>query len=1024
MERKYNSGINYERAFSVEGKSPFEVSAYDGKLDWKSRTAVITDDDNRVIFKQENFEAPSFWSENAVNTVASKYAHGDQKKGERESSVKQIIKRVGSTIAQNGLAQGYFVDETDAERFSDDLQVGTATQYWSFNSPVWFNVGLRESYLERTGRELQTGARKGHYYYDLEERVAKPLEAGDNYKHPQASACFIQSVDDSMEDIARLTTDEMMLFKYGSGTGTDLSTLRSSRESLSEGGTPSGPISFMRVWDQVAAVVKSGGKTRRAAKMQSLKDIHPDISEFIEMKSREEKKAWALMDAGYDGSFNGEAYSSVMFQNSNLSVRLSDEFMQAVIEDKPWTTRLVTDPSKDGPTYRARDLFRKIAEGTHLCGDPGIQYDTTINKWHTCANDGRINASNPCSEYMFLDNSACNLASLNLMKFVDLEKRSFDVEKFQKAVRTVILAQDILVDSASYPNPEITQNSHKYRPVGLGYANLGAVMMALGMPYDSDSGRAFASSVTALMTNTAYNFSKELAKKKGAFERYEQNKDPMNQVLKMHQQSTENITESLLPESLREVTRVAKKEGLEMILDNESGYRNAQVTVLAPTGTIGFMMDCDTTGVEPDVALVKYKDLAGGGNMKIVNKTVGPALSAQGYDSEMVKLILDYLDKNETVEGAPGLKEEHLPIFDCSFVPAKGKRHLSYQAHLKMMAAVQPFLSGAISKTINMPGKSTVEDVEQAYIEGWKLGLKAVAIYRDGSKRFQPLNISKGKSSSDENVKFYVREGSEPGLRPVNVGDESKLIKMLEQKGMVLPPQRRRLPQTDFSIRHKFIICDAPTGTRGEKLHDDSSELQHETYLHLGFFDDGKLGEIFYTSGKEGGTVGGLLDAFGTSLSLLLQYNVPLTDLINKFENSSFPPSGMVIHPAQQGTLDKLLAPDNVTRVSKSIIDYTMKYLKETCTIKEPERERKDAPYLAFRKGLMNNSVSVVQTETKTDLDSSDFMKMPRDDLFKLADRKCTGTICGCGGPAITMGKCGWFCIGRGRKIEGTCSEG
>jgi ribonucleoside-diphosphate reductase alpha chain len=667
-----------------------------------------------------------------------------------------------------------------------------------------------------------------------------------------------------MEDIMRLAGCEAMLFKYGSGTGTDLSTLRSSREKLSGGGTPSGPLSFMRVFDQIAAVIKSGGKTRRAAKMQSLKVTHPDIERFIACKMQEEKKAWALIEQGYDGGFGGEAYESVMFQNANTSVRVTDEFMDAVENDDSFETRAVKT-GESVETLKARDIMQEIAEGTHVCGDPGVQYDTTINKWHTCKNSGPINASNPCSEFMFIDDSACNLASVNLMKFVD-ESGYFDVDLFQHVVRLFIVAQDIIVDGASYPTQKIAENSHRFRPLGLGYANLGAVIMRMGLPYDSDEGRALAGSITALMTGAAYSASQEMASAKGAFEEYEKNKEPMHEVIKMHHQALEDIDSGLCPPYLLRTG----KEVWDQILESgeQTGFRNSQVTLLAPTGTIGFVMDCDTTGVEPDIALIKYKQLAGGGMLKIVNKTVRPALSRLGYTDDQIEAMIKHIDENETIEGAPHVKDEHLEVFDCAFKPRNGKRYIEYKAHLRMMAAVQPFLSGAISKTVNMPNDASINDIMQTYLDGWKMGLKSVAIYRDGSKKTQPMNLSSQR-------KEVVAE-SQPAPAPL----------------------RRRLPLTRQSITHKFEVAG------------------HEGYLTVGMYEDGGPGEVFITMAKEGSTVGGTMDAFGTAISLCLQYGVPVQELCQKFAHSRFEPSGFTKNPD--------------IPIAKSIVDYIFRWLDTT----------------------------------------------------------------------------------------------
>ena len=822
-------GLKIIRNFSTLNVHPFD------EIQWETREAKITGDSGEVIFEQKNIEVPVSWSQLATKVVASKYFYGDGEKGEREYSVKQLVHRVCRTIADRGRRDGYFTTNEDTENFYNELTWLCVNQYGSFNSPVWFNVGLFDAY----------GVAGGRHNYRWDEKTQQAVECENSYEYPQASACFIQSVEDTMEDIMRLAKSEAMLFKHGSGTGTDLSTLRSSREKLSGGGKPSGPLSFMRVFDQIAAVVKSGGKTRRAAKMQSLKIDHPDIRDFITCKTEEEKKAWALLEQGYGGDLNNEAYSSVMFQNSNLSVRVSDEFMEAVEKDGKWATKSVTT-GQVLDEYRAQELMELIADGTRICGDPGLQYDSTINRWHTCPKSGRINASNPCSEYMFIDNSACNLASLNLMKFRN-EDGSFNIENFRKAIRIFIIAQDILVDNGSYPERDITENSHRFRPLGLGYANLGCLMMSLAMPYDSDLARAWASAITAILTGTAYATSTEMASIKGAFEDYQDNAESMLNVIGMHREHAYNIPEVHCPDYLLNAAKNAWDQAFDA--GSKFGFRNAQATVLAPTGTIGFMMDCDTTGIEPDIALVKYKLLAGGGMLKIVNRTVPMALERLGYNAEDIKKICDVIDEDETIETAKTLNEEHLAIFDCAFEPRKGSRHIHYLAHLKMMAAVQPFLSGAISKTINMPKESTTEEIAAAYMDGWKLGLKAVAIYRDGSKRIQPVNTKKYS------------------------GDKGK--KAVEEDASALKPHRRRLPETRNSITHKFSVAG------------------HEGYLTVGLYEDGQPGEVFITMAKEGSTVGGLMDVVGTCVSMALQYGVPLITLVDKFRHARFEPAGM-----------------------------------------------------------------------------------------------------------------------------------
>ncbi len=821
-------GLKIEHFFSTPGVHPFE------QLEWEMRSTKITDDSGQAIFEQDNIEVPTSWSQLATKVVASKYFYGDVETGQRENSVKQLVHRVCKAIADRGRKDGYFATDEDAEVFYNELAWLCVNQYGAFNSPVWFNVGLLDVY--------GVAGSKHNFRWDAQRKEAIACE--NSYDYPQASACFIQSVKDSMEDIMRLATSEAMLFKHGSGTGTDLSTLRSSREKLSGGGKPSGPLSFMRVYDQIAAVIKSGGKTRRAAKMQSLKVGHPDIKEFITCKTEEEKKAWALIEAGYDGDHNNQAYNSVMFQNSNLSVRVTDEFMQSVEKDDTWATYAVTTGQKIGE-HSARELMELIAEGTRTCGDPGLQYHSTINRWHTCPNSGPINASNPCSEYMFVDDSACNLASLNLMKFRN-EDGSFDIDGFKRAIRIFIIAQEILVDNGSYPDKPIAVNSHRFRPIGLGYANLGSLIMSLALAYDSDQARVLAAAISAIMTGTAYAASTEIAQIMGPFEEFEKNTDAMLKVINTHRQHAYDIPESHCPDYLRNAAKDAWDHALDA--GSKVGFRNAQATVLAPTGTIGFMMDCDTTGVEPDIALVKYKLLAGGGMLKLVNKTVPMALERLGYSVEDIKSICDYIDENETIEGAEKLGADHLPIFDCAFKPRNGKRCIHYIAHLKMLAAVQPFISGAISKTINMPNESTAEDITAAYMEGWKLGLKAVAIYRDGSKKLQPVSTKKYKEAKAK----AAAEASAPSR-----------------------PFRRRLPDTRQSITHKFSVAG------------------HEGYLTVGLYEDGQPGELFITMAKEGSTVGGLMDVIGTCTSMALQYGVPLITLVDKFRHARFEPSGM-----------------------------------------------------------------------------------------------------------------------------------
>jgi len=821
-------GQEFRRVFTDGGVSPFD------KVEWERRTALIGNEKGQTIFKQENVEVPKAWSQTATNIVASKYFHGKPGTAEREGSVRQLIGRVVNTIVTWGEAGGYFASLAARDAFRDELSHLLVEQKMAFNSPVWFNVGVQAK--------------------------------------PQCSACFINSVQDNMESIMNLTKTEGLLFKWGSGTGTNFSTLRGSRETLSGGGIASGPVSFMKGFDAFAGVIKSGGKTRRAAKMVILNVDHPDVVEFIDCKTKEERKAHVLIEQGYDSTIDGEAYASVFFQNANHSVRVTDEFMQAAEEDRDWWTRNVTDGTP-AEKYSARDLLRRMADSAWHCGDPGMQYDTTINRWHTSKATDRIYASNPCSEYMFLDDTACNLASLNLLKFLGANGQ-FEVEAFRHAVDITITAQEILVDNASYPTPKITQNSHEYRPLGLGYANLGALLMSMAVPYDSDSGRDIGGAITALMTGEAYNQSAKIAEHRGAFAGYARNRESMLEVMRMHRDSLRPIKEENVQVSLLR----AAQESWDKALENgeKHGYRNSQVTVLAPTGTIGFMMDCDTTGIEPDLALVKQKRLVGGGVIKIVNNTVPQALMKLGYPPEQVALIVDHIDRAGTIEGAPGLKPEHLPVFDCSLA-APGEngrgRSISWRGHLKMMAAAQPFLSGAISKTINMPEESTIEDIMQAYIESWKLGLKSVAIYRDNSKRSQPLSAAGAK-------KDPAAEGrTEPAA----------------QQQELFGAHRRKLPDERKSITHKFSIGG------------------HEGYITVGMYEDGNPGEIFIKMAKEGSTLSGFMDGFALSVSIGLQYGVPLKALVDKLMNTRFEPSGFTPNPD--------------IRYANSVLDYIARWL-------------------------------------------------------------------------------------------------
>jgi ribonucleoside-diphosphate reductase alpha chain len=823
-------GIHVERRFTQEGVHPFD------EVTWESRTAAIGNEKGESVFEQKDCEIPTFWSQMATNVVVSKYFRGKLGTPGRETSVKQMISRVADTIGKWGREGGYFATETDAQAFQDELTHLLLHQKMSFNSPVWFNLGVATS-------------------------------------KPQISACFINSVEDTMESILTLAKTEGMLFKYGSGTGTNLSTIRSATESLAGGGTASGPVSFMKGFDAFAGVIKSGGTTRRAAKMVILNADHPDVEEFITCKVSEERKAWALIEAGYDSAFTGEAYASVFFQNSNNSVRVTDEFMRAVQDDRDWHLRAVTDSNRILKTVKARELMRLIAESAWQCGDPGMQYDTTINDWHTSAVTGRINASNPCSEYMFLDDTSCNLASINLTRFLN-DDGSIDIEAYKHAIHITITAQEILVSNASYPTEKIARNSEEFRPLGLGYANLGALLMARGVPYDSPQGRDLAACLTSILTGEAYAQSARIAREIGPFSGYAANRQPMLRVVGKHREAAYNIPTDNIEPDLVGAARHAWDEAHE--LGARHGYRNAQATVLAPTGTISFMLDCDTTGVEPDIALVKYKKLVGGGMLKMVNGTVPAALRRLGYGETAIADIIAFIDDNDTIEGAPTLREEDVAVFDCAFTPQNGKRSITWQGHLRMMAAVQPFISGAISKTVNMPNEATVEDIERAYTDGWKLGLKAVAIYRDGSKRSQPLATSMDKTTGHR-------------------------VQVVER------PLRKRLPAERTAITHKFEVGG------------------HEGYITVGLYEDGTPGEIFLRMAKEGSTVSGLMDSFATAVSLALQYGVPLPALVDKFSHTRFDPQGFTRNPE--------------IPIAKSVMDYIFRWLASRFLPQE-ERDR------------------------------------------------------------------------------------
>lgn len=842
-EPVYGHGLEIKRHFTEVGAHPYE------KIKWELRDARITSEKGKVVFEQVGVEVPDFWSQTATNITASKYFRGKVGQADREQSARQMVDRVAKTIANWGRQDGYFETADDAEIFEQELTYILINQLAAFNSPVWFNVGVNGQ--------------------------------------PQCSACYINSVQDDMRSILNLAVTEGMLFKGGSGTGTNFSPLRSSKEYLAgSNGRASGPVSFMKGLDAFAGVIKSGGKTRRAAKMVVLNIDHPDIEEFITCKAEEEKKAWALMDAGFDGSLDGPAYSSIYFQNANNSVRVTDDFMNAVVNDTDWATREVIS-GNTSMVYKARDLMKKIGEATWQCGDPGLQYDTEVNKWHTCKKSGRINASNPCSEFMFLDDSACNLSSLNLMRFKKEVNglAEFDVAAFRQANEIMITAMEIIVGNSSYPTPAIEENSLIFRPLGIGYANLGALLMSRGVAYDSDEGRNLAAVITSLQSGVCYAQSTRIAEKKGPFVAYQENSESVLDVMRRHRDAMDRISEKSVSSEMISEAREAWREVVER--GARYGLRNAQISLLAPTGTIAFLMDCDTTGIEPDIALVKYKWLVGGGMIKIVNKTVPEALTRLGCSEDEKKAILDYINEKDTIEGAPHLKEEHLPVFDCAFKPANGSRSIHYMGHLRMMAAVQPFLSGAISKTVNIPNDSTPEDIEKVFIEAWKMGIKAVAVYRDGSKRQQALTTSLDKDQSKKAAK----------KTEVAAGDG---------RGDTIRPLRRRLPDERKAITHKFQV-----GT-------------HKGFLTVGLYDDGTPGEMFITMSKEGSVISGLADAFATSVSMGLQYGVPLQALVNRFVHMRFEPSGYTNNP-------------NI-RIAKSLVDYIFRWM--AMKFMSPEEQR------------------------------------------------------------------------------------
>jgi ribonucleoside-diphosphate reductase alpha chain len=883
--KKKAPGLAFRRLFTKPSVSPYD------DVEWELRTASITDSQGGIIFEQKDVEVPKDWSMTATNIVASKYLHGRMNKNERETGVRQLVSRVAETIRDWGMKDGYFRSAEDATVFHDELVHLLIRQYAAFNSPVWFNVGCDRI-------EPNSDATNWHW-----NTATQQVEFGvTGYTRPQCSACFINSIKDSLDSILTLAKTEGMLFKWGSGTGTNLSPLRSSTETLSGGGTASGPLSFMKGFDAFAGVIKSGGKTRRAAKMVILNIDHPDIVDFIECKQKEEAKAHALVAQGYDGSHpDSDAYSSIFFQNANNSVRVTDDFMVAVMRDTEFSTRSIVD-GRVINTYPAKELMNRLSEATWHCGDPGMQYDTTINRWHTSKNTARINASNPCSEYMFLDDSACNLASLNLLKFAP--NGTFDVEAYRHAVDVLITAQEILVDNAGYPTEMIGRNSHDYRPLGLGYANLGALLMAAGLPYDSDAGRDYAACVTAMMCGQAYLQSSRIAEQcepigpatstvqtrlgvtkaedmpGAACPGYYLNREPFLDVIRMHRASVNNINSKNVPASIYEASKQCWDEALSS--GEKHGYRNSQVTVLAPTGTIGFFMDCDTTGIEPDLALIKYKKLVGGGMIKIVNNTVPSALFKLGYTHEQADAIVSYVDATGTIEGAPHIKDDHLAVFDCSFKPAKGTRSIHYMGHLKMMAAAQPFISGAISKTVNLPNAATVEDISEAYIQAWKLGLKAVAVYRDGCKQSQPLSAA-GSKTANSTKDDAARNAAAAHVPEDNPNGPPRAV-------------RHKLQEERMSITHKFKVSD------------------HEGYITVGLYPNGEPGELFIKMAKEGSTVSGLMDSFALAASLALQYGVPLKTFCEKFAHTRFEPSGWSGNPD--------------IGYAKSIMDYIFRWLQ------------------------------------------------------------------------------------------------
>ncbi|MGK0288723.1 MAG: ribonucleoside-diphosphate reductase alpha chain [bacterium] len=912
-----NSGISFSRYFAKDGEDVLK------SLKYTKRESSITKPDGSIVFKVSDVEVPENWSQLATDIMASKYLRraGVPVEGGQETSAQQLVYRIANTIKHEGLKEGYFSDEESAKAFEDDLTFLLINQYGAFNSPVWFNLGLSHQY------NIKGSA--GNWAWNKSKDTYEQTD--DAYERPQCSACFIQSVEDDLNSIFQLVQKESRLFKYGSGTGTNFSKIRSKHESLSSGGTSSGLVSFLEVLDRGAGATKSGGTTRRAAKMVCLDMDHPEILDFVEWKVKEEKKARVLIEGGYSSDFNGEAYHTVSGQNSNNSVRMNDEFMNSVNTDGDWSTTFRTT-GEVHKKYKAKDLFRKVAEAAWVCADPGVQFDTIINDWHTCPETAPIYASNPCSEFMFIDDTACNLASLNLMKFWKGEK-NFDTDSYLAAIKVFATAQEILIDLSSYPTPEVAQNSHEFRPLGLGYANLGTLLMVQGLPYDSDEGRATAGALTAILTGHAYSTSAEIAKVKGAFKGYQKNKKAMMNVIHKHQAAVNDIQKELISDDLTKVAHQVWEQAVS--LGETHGFRNSQMTVLAPTGTIGLLMDCDTTGVEPDFSLVKWKKLAGGGNLRIVNQSLKHALRTLKYSTDDIQDIIQYilgsgnLNNNSvvglkslkdlgfsekeiaagkealrasgqltdftpeinprtlrqkgvkendlqaaltlvngtgTIEGAPHLKAEHFAIFDCANKCGDGKRFIAPIAHVKMMAAAQPFISGAISKTVNLPHETTVEEIEDIYFQGWKLGLKSLAIYRDGSKGSQPLNTKDDDKSTEEKVAKPVKKLAEP------VSDQKQAIPNAWGQRKQLPKKRK-----GFNL--------------------ESTVAGHKLFLRTGEYPDGTLGEIFIDMYKEGASYRSMMNCFAMAVSIGISYGVPLEKFVNAFTFTRFEPHGFTDHP-------------------------------------------------------------------------------------------------------------------------------